>query len=591
VIVASTQPPNGQQTPSPPLWRSVAICAVIGCLLPAAYGLLIGIQDPVVHDEYAYLLGADTFASGRLTNPAPQFPLFFESEHILVTPTYQSKYPPAQSLAMAVGQATTGHPISGVWLTCGLFAASLMWMLDSWTSRHYAFAVTVGTVITVGTTTYWAQSYWGGMLGASGAAIVFGALRRTITTPQASTSILLATGVLLLANARPFEGLLATIPAAVVIGWWFFRDGPVALGRKARTVLAPVMCVLALGTIGMMIYNRAVTGDVLRSPYALHIDQYLYRGVFLFSGFREPERRAAERVDGFYRDLAQAEPVLSGATVVRRAVQNFALRLPLSVGSALGFFPDTARPSAPYRGVLVWLLILPPVWMGRSLSSFTILSFLVVALELALCQFLPFYPVTLLPMLLVAMLIALDWRLPDKGWSLFGFAVVVLVVSGQALVVWWLPHYPAPFYPVILGLWAAALYQYSLRLHAGPMRYSIVAVILMLHTVGFAMSAYGESQSPSTYTPAISREQVRRDLLRRGGRHLILVSYDRRYSPHREWVYNDADLINTPVLFAHDLGPAQNERLIASSSDRMVWKLVVTPENVDLQSYAVAGAR
>src|SRR5687767_14431072 len=72
-------PKNDHQQAALPQWRLVALCAVLGFLLPATYGLSVGIQDPAIHDEYGYLLGADTFASGRLTNPSPDLPRFFES--------------------------------------------------------------------------------------------------------------------------------------------------------------------------------------------------------------------------------------------------------------------------------------------------------------------------------------------------------------------------------------------------------------------------------------------------------------------------------------------------------------------------------
>ena len=296
----------------------VPLCATLGICLPALFGLLVGIPEPVIQDEFSYLLGADTFARGRLSNPSPAFPKFFESPHILVTPTYQSKYPPAQALALAAGQRLFGHPIWGVWLSCGLYAGALVWMLQAWTSRHWALATSIISVLTLGTTTYWAQSYWGGMLGAAGAALLFGGLRRSLTAPTLRDSGIAGMGLVLLANARPFEGFLGAIPAAFVVARWFMVDRQHRLRKKLLFVAFPLTVVLSAGLIAMVIYNRALTGDPWRSPYQLHIDQYLYQGVFLFSAPRTPERKAPERVDNFYREVA-ARP-LRGVDLVRGTV-------------------------------------------------------------------------------------------------------------------------------------------------------------------------------------------------------------------------------------------------------------------------------
>src|SRR5262245_49040514 len=80
---------------------AVAAVGVTSFRLNAGLSLLVRMPEPYGHDEYSYLLGADTFARGRLTNPPPPFPEHFRSPHIIVRPTYQSKYPPAQAAFLA----------------------------------------------------------------------------------------------------------------------------------------------------------------------------------------------------------------------------------------------------------------------------------------------------------------------------------------------------------------------------------------------------------------------------------------------------------------------------------------------------------
>jgi hypothetical protein len=207
---------------------SVVLCGALALALRAALLPIEPIPQPVVHDEFGYLLAADTFSHWRLTNPPHPMWEHFETFSVLQRPTYQSYAPPAQGLVLAFGRMIFGHPFCGVWLSLGALAASICWMLQAWVGSEWALLGGLLVVLRFATFGYWANSYWGGAVAATGGALVLGALPRVKQSQNFRDISLLALGLLILATSRPYEGFIFSLPVAGALCVWtvIFCDLP-----------------------------------------------------------------------------------------------------------------------------------------------------------------------------------------------------------------------------------------------------------------------------------------------------------------------------------------------------------------------------
>ncbi len=220
---------------------------------------------PQIHDEFSYLLQGDTFAHGRITNPVPPYWQHFESEYVLLQPTYASQYQPAQGLVLAFGESVLGHPWFGVWLSIGVMCAALVWALGYIFPPGWALFGGMIAALQFGIFGLWMNSYFGGAVAATAGALIAGSLAR-MRRPEkaASSAALCAFGLIVLFASRPFEGLLWSVIAlaSVIVPMGFSTPSP----RLSRII--PSFAMVFVAGAGLLAwYNWRVTGNPANPPY------------------------------------------------------------------------------------------------------------------------------------------------------------------------------------------------------------------------------------------------------------------------------------------------------------------------------------
>jgi hypothetical protein len=512
--------------------RAVLAVGLLALAGRAALLPVTGLPEPQVHDEFSHLLAADTFASGRLTNPTHPHWVHFESFHVDQRPTYMSMYPPGQGIFLASGILLGGHAWLGVWIACALACAAICWMLQGWLPPQWALLGGLVAVARLGLFSYWADSYWGGAVPALGGALVLGALPRAWRRPAVAPALVLALGLAILAQSRPYEGLVLGAGAGVASTWVFVRrrgsDGWTLLTR----LVLPAGSLLALVLGAMLHSNSVVFGNPLSFPYQVNRDTHALAGYFVWEDPKpEPEYR---------------HPV----------IRDF------YVGWEMRHF-EASRTAAGYVGL--WYLKLAQSWM--------------------------FYVGPLLtPALLMLPLCLRDARLR----MLVVIGGVSLL--GSAVQVWFNPHYAAPYTALFYAFLLQGMRHLRIaRLGVGPAGAALVGATLALGVALIGVRILAEPLGLAvrggyltwfgTQPPTLARRGVLDVLEREGGLHLVLVRYGPAHDPHHEYVYNRADIDGSDVVWAREMDAERNQRLRGYFQDRRAWLLEADADPLRLSPY------
>jgi hypothetical protein len=483
----------------------------------------IPVPVPVVHDEFSYLLASDTFAHGRLTNPPSPMGAHFESFHINVQPTYQSMYPPGQGLALAIGQKLTGVPWIGVLLSTALMCGAIYWMLLGWLPAPWAWLGGAFACVRFGIFSYWMNSYWGGAVAALGGALVLGALPRFRNRPKLPMALIVASGLLILANSRPLEGFLFSIPLVIAVAVILvkeIRSGKTTWGATVKAVL-PAIALLVVGAAWMLYYNWRGTGNALVMPYQVNFQTYHFSKPFFFQKpnpipeYRHLSMRAFYVFDEM-PDLMMAKYDL-----------GYLVRLKANV----------------YYGFFIWpfaLLIGPSLYaMWRSEMRVILLSvaFMTAALFPQIWPPHGHYAAPATGAVFLALLFSVrQFRNSQFKYAIWGSRAMAIV----------------------LAMWMISPIVETLR---DP---------FMVDPILSGPKVVGPKATPLPMQ--IQRSEIQSELEARSGKQLIIVHYPSRGDvPSQDWIYNDADIDRAHVIWARDMGYVKNKELLDYYPDRRVW--------------------
>jgi len=508
-------------------WLCATLLALTGLVLSASSTWFHGIPLPRSHDEQSYLLAARTFAEGRLTNPTHPHWQHFETFHTIHVPSYMSKYPAAQSLFMAFGMRLTGEPITGIWLSGALLYAAVLWMLRAWMPARWALLGALLFVLTHGGWDRWMISYWGGNVAALGGVLLYGGYRRVTRGGSPRDAVLTAVGIGLLANSRPFEGLIACLPVGIGLVIWWFKAPRSEWPGRLRCVVLPMVAGLAVIAGLMAFYNYRVTGNPATLPYVAWSGQYEETGRFLWEPLIEKEIRH-NVIKQFHRELLTREVEFSYSWDAWREGRG---TIGPVIGDILLFWNRIAtRFLMPFAGVFL-LLIIPAARHRRTRLALT-------AFALGLCG---------------VMLANWYW---DHYFAPFAAAAILLVMAGTRIL-------------------AAAVR----RVPCG--RIIVVAGILLItaaHTLG-EMRRYRWREIARVQADDwnIQRAQLTARLKAQPRAQLVFVRYGSGHRVDHDWVFNEPDIDAAPIAWARDLGTEANAPLLEYFESREAWLLIVDP--------------
>jgi len=484
-----------------------------------------GVPKPAVHDEFSFLLAADTFSQGRLTNPPHPMWIHFEGFHIIQQPTYMSMYPPGQGLVLALGQVL-GHPWIGQLLITALMCACLCWMLQAWVPPQWALLGACLAVLRPVLLSYWMNSYFATSITALGGILILGALPRIRRNARLVDAVWFGIGLALLANTRPYEGLVFSLPIVAAAVVWMLWQRKLPSRIVFLRVALPLILILLCTGGAMGYYFWRVTGSPFVMPYQVNRATYAVAPYYVWQKPRpEPVYHHAEMRD-FY--------------------MNWELRSYEEGRSFVGFVNRIGR-----RIGMLWAFYIGPVYTLPLLAS--------------------------------------PWLFRDRKMRL-PLTLAGCVAAGNVIETWTLVHYLAPVFGLIFLFIVQCLRHLRLYRRRGrsigfglaravP---TVCVAMVVLRVTAMAAGARIEPPRPMGHPKQTAIEQ---ELQRLPGQQLVIVHYSPSHIPHEDWINNRADIDASKIVWARDMGDSKNRELLDYFKNRRAWLVNADESPAVLRAY------
>ena len=406
-----------------------------------------------------------------------------------------------------------GHPWVGQLLITGAMCSVLCWMLQGWLPPQWALLGAILAALRLGILSYWMNTYWCASVAALGGALVLGAWPRLRKHLSSRNAVLLGVGLVILANSRPYEGLVFAVPIAVaLLSWRVGRDRP-RPDRSLLHVVLPIFATVLVGGLATGFYYYRVTGSPFVMTYQVNRSQYATAPYFIWKAPRPEPQYNHEVMRDYYRwELREFERNRTFQGYVERGTQKFVIWWQY------------------YLGPLLTIALLSLPWIVRQRKM---------RLPLVICG------------AMIAGFSLQTWTFPHYFSPATG-ALYILLVQGLRH----LSHFRGR------GSTSGRAW-----VRAVPV---LACAMIVLRVTAAATHTHIEPDWPRGN---LKRVAVLHDLADMPGKQLVLVRYRDHHDVDNEWVWNEASIDDAKVVWARDMGKDQNCELLRYFKDRRAWRI------------------